>query len=90
MKRSLEERLLNPPQGSKAAAAKEAGADLEELLENLKLTPTQRVEKLQKTLNLLYEEHEKIINLNDTTRAILCHKREGFYLSKKHRRELFQ
>ncbi len=82
--------MLNPRPGSKAAAAKEAGVDLEELLENLKLTPTQRLEKLQKTIDLLYEEHEKIINLNDTTRAILCHKRDGFYLSKKHRRELFQ
>ncbi len=55
MKRSIEEKLLNPKPGSKIAAAKEAGVDLNELLENLKLTPTQRVEKLQRKMYELEE-----------------------------------
>jgi hypothetical protein len=47
MKRSLEEKLLNPRLGSKAAAAKEFGIDLTLLLENLRLTPDQRIRNLQ-------------------------------------------
>jgi hypothetical protein len=48
MKRTIEEKLLNPKPGSKAAAAKEFGIDLTLLIENLRLTPQQRVENLQK------------------------------------------
>jgi hypothetical protein len=50
MKRTIEERLLNPKPGSKIAAAKEAGVDLNELIINLRLTPHQRVEKLQRKM----------------------------------------
>ena len=42
--------IMNPRPESKVAAAKEAGVDLMELLENLKLTPTERVEKLQRKM----------------------------------------
>ena len=48
----------NPPPGSKTAAAKEAGVDLMELFENLKLTPTERVEKLQRKIRELEREKE--------------------------------
>lgn len=44
----IEEKLLNPKPGSKVAAAKEYGIDLTLLVENLKLTPTERVLKMQK------------------------------------------
>jgi hypothetical protein len=37
--------LSNPPPGSKAFAAREYGIDLTLLAENLKLTPTQRLQK---------------------------------------------
>jgi hypothetical protein len=50
MKRSLEEKLLNPRPGSKAAAAKEFGIDLTLLLENLRLTPDQRVRNMQQAM----------------------------------------
>ncbi len=50
MKRTIEERLLNPKPGSKAAKAKELGVDLNKLIENLRLTPTQRLEKLQEEM----------------------------------------
>lgn len=39
------ELVTNPPPGSKLAAAKEFGIDLTLLLENLSLTPTERLEK---------------------------------------------
>jgi hypothetical protein len=38
------ELITNPPPGSKLAAAKASGVDLTLLLENLKLTPTERAQ----------------------------------------------
>lgn len=46
-----EEYLRNPPPGSKAFEAKEYGIDMEELIENLKLTPEERLRKLQVRIN---------------------------------------
>lgn len=43
------ELITNPPPGSKLAAAKEFGIDLTLLLENLALTPTERLQKLLAT-----------------------------------------
>ena len=40
------ELITNPPPGSKLAEAKEYGIDLTLLVENLRLTPTQRAQKL--------------------------------------------
>jgi len=51
MKRTIEEKLLNPRPGSKVAAAKEFGIDLTLLLVNLRLTPEQRLEKLQQAVD---------------------------------------
>ncbi len=45
--------IANPPPGSKLAAAKEQGVDLAVLLENLRLTPTERIEKMCFIANLL-------------------------------------
>lgn len=42
-----EKRLLNPAPGSKIAAAKEYGIDLTLLLEQLRLTPEERVVRMQ-------------------------------------------
>ena len=47
----IEQWLLNPPAGSKAAAAKEFGVDLTLLLRNLRLTPQERIEKLQQQMS---------------------------------------
>jgi hypothetical protein len=47
MKRTPEEKLLNPKPGSKIAAAKEFGIDLTLLIKTLRLTPDQRVRNLQ-------------------------------------------
>lgn len=46
-----EEYLRNPPPGSKAHEAKEFGVDMEELIVNLKLTPEERIKKLQDRMN---------------------------------------
>jgi predicted nucleotidyltransferase len=68
MKQSIEEKLLNPKPGSKAAAAKEFGIDLTLLVENLRQTPQKRIEKLQmfeqkmdKSLKLLTDNYVKFI-----------------------------
>ena len=50
MKRTIEERLLNPKPGSKIAAAKEFGIDLTLLLRQLRLTPQQRLDELQSAM----------------------------------------
>lgn len=47
MKRNIEEKLLNPTPGSKAAAAKEFGIDLTLLIGQLRLTPEERLRELQ-------------------------------------------
>jgi hypothetical protein len=46
----IEAWLLNPPPGSKAAAARDFGIDLSLTLQNLQLTPQQRLEKLEAKL----------------------------------------
>lgn len=50
MKRTIEERLLNPKPGSKIAAAKEFGIDLTLLLAQLRLTPEERLNHLQNAM----------------------------------------
>lgn len=55
----VEEWLLNPPPGSKAAAAKEFGVDLTLLLRNLRLTPQERAEKLQSVMRFNFEVQQQ-------------------------------
>jgi hypothetical protein len=47
--------IENPPAGSKLAEAKEYGIDLTLLVQNLKLTPTQRARKLEESSRSLKE-----------------------------------
>ena len=46
MHRNIEDYFLNPPPGSAAARAAEFGIDLTLTLENLRLTPEERIRKL--------------------------------------------
>jgi hypothetical protein len=46
MRTEIEDYFLNPPPGSAAARAVEFGIDLTLTLENLRLTPEQRIRKL--------------------------------------------
>ena len=71
MSRSREENLLNPPPGSRIAAAKEFGIDLTLLIENLRLTPAQRVRSndqaindLQRFENAMRRTRRKALNNN--------------------------
>ena len=50
MGRTREERLVNPEPGSAAARARDFGIDLTLLLQNLKLTPEERLEQLQQAM----------------------------------------
>jgi hypothetical protein len=50
MIRNVEEHLLNPPPGSAAARARDFGIDLTLLIGRLKLTPTERLQQLQRAM----------------------------------------
>lgn len=47
MRAYIEDYFLNPPPGSAAARAEEFGTDLTLTLQNLRLTPEQRIRKLE-------------------------------------------
>lgn len=51
MKRSAEEKLLNPKPGSRVAEARDFGIDLTLLVENLRLTPAERIKKNDALIN---------------------------------------
>lgn len=51
--------MMNPPPGSKAAEAKEFGIDLTLLVENLRLTPSERIRKLQSIMRT-FDKMEKM------------------------------
>lgn len=55
MKRTPEEKLLNPKPGSKIAAAKEFGIDLTLLVRQLRLTPEERLNELQSAMESFEE-----------------------------------
>lgn len=50
MKRTPEEKLLNPKPGSKVEAAQKFGIDLTLLVRQLRLTPQQRLDELQSAM----------------------------------------
>ena len=51
MNRSREERLLDPRPGSRIAAARDYGIDLSLLVENLKLSPIERLRRNEQAVN---------------------------------------
>jgi hypothetical protein len=55
VKRTPEERLLDPAPGSKIADARDFGIDLTLIVENRRLTAEQRIEKLQQAMSGLDE-----------------------------------
>lgn len=59
----VEEKLLNPRPGSKVEAAKEFGIDLTLLLEQLRLTPQERINQLQQEM-IAMEEFERQARLS--------------------------
>ena len=55
MKRTPEEKLLNPRPGSKIAEARDFGIDLTLTASQLRLTPQQRIDNLQSEMRFLAE-----------------------------------
>jgi hypothetical protein len=55
VKRTPEEKLLNPRPGSKIAAAKEFGIDLTLLVAKLRKSPQERIDELQSGMKFLAE-----------------------------------
>jgi len=55
MKRTPEEKLLNPRPGSKIAAAKEFGIDLSLTASQLRKTPQERLDDLQASMEFMSE-----------------------------------
>lgn len=51
MGRAREERLLNPEAGSEIAAAAAYGIDLTQLVENLRLSPSERIKRNDQAAN---------------------------------------
>lgn len=51
MKRTREEKLLNPKPGSRIAEARDYGIDLTLMVENLKQTPSQRIKNNDSAVN---------------------------------------
>ena len=55
MDRNVEAHLLNPPPGSAAARARDFGIDLTLLIGQLRLTPEERLDDLQRVMRDLEE-----------------------------------
>jgi hypothetical protein len=74
MKRTIEERLLNPKPESKVEAAKEFGIDLTLLIGTLRLTPNQRVKNMQKAMISLekFSNDAKLWRKNNSDKLKSC------------------
>ena len=68
MRREIEDYFLNPPPGSAAARAAEFGIDLTLTLENLRLTPEERVRKLDNFIKSV-EKLRKAVRIIDPSNA---------------------
>jgi hypothetical protein len=55
MKRTPEEKLLNPRPGSDIAAARDFGIDLTLIISQLRLTPQERLDQLQESMEFVAE-----------------------------------
>ena len=69
MRRDIEDYFLNPPPGSAAARAAEFGIELTLTLENLRLTPEERIRKLDSFIRDVARLKQSI-RLVDPTDAI--------------------
>jgi len=68
MKRTPEEKLLNPRPGSKIAEAAEFGIDLTLLVENLKKSPAQRIKDNDAAISDLVEFEAAVKRARQTTK----------------------
>lgn len=65
MKRSAEEKLLNPKPGSRIAEARDFGIDLTQIVENLRRSPSERIKNNDHAVNAFrkFREAAKKINI---------------------------
>lgn len=68
MRREIEDHFLNPPPGSAAARAAEFGIDLTLTLGNLRLTPEERIRKLDNFIKSV-EKLRKSVRIIDPSNA---------------------
>ena len=66
MNRSREEKLLDPKPGSWIAAARDYGVDLSLLVENLKLSPVERLRRNEQAVNDLLKFQAAMNNAKKT------------------------
>ncbi|MEP7148228.1 MAG: hypothetical protein ABI857_05035 [Acidobacteriota bacterium] len=71
-KRTPEEKLLNPRPGGNIAAASEYGIDLTQIVENLRLTPAERIKANDQAVNsvLRFEEAMRRAKAAKKTKAL--------------------
>jgi len=62
MKRTPEEKLLNPRPGSRIAAAVEYGIDVTQLVENLRRTPAERIRRNDDVVNSVRKIEAAVIS----------------------------
>ncbi len=70
MKRSAEEKLLNPRPGSKIAEARDFGIDLTQLVENLRLTSSERIKRNDDAVNSVLKFAEAMRRAKATGAAV--------------------
>lgn len=58
MRKTSEEKLLNPLPGSKIADARDYGIDLTQIVENLRLTPAERIKRNDQAVNSMLKFEE--------------------------------
>ena len=77
MRGNIEDYFLNPPPGSAAARATEFGIDLTLTLENLRLTPEERIRKLDDFIEGIakLKASIRISKPNRTAGIVATHKR---------------
>jgi len=76
MSKASEDHFLNPPPGSAAARAVEFGIDLTLTLENLRLTPEERIEQLEDFIGGIAALKASALRLGPTD-AIAKHNNPG-------------
>ena len=69
MRADIEDYFLNPPPGSAAARAAEFGRDLTLTLENLRLTPEERIRKLDDMIESLAKLRGSVRTVRPTNDA---------------------
>ncbi len=72
MKHTAEEKLLNPRPGSKIAEARDYGIDLTQIVENLRLTPAERIKRNDQAVNSIIKFEEAMRRAKSASKKILA------------------